>query len=275
MTRPQSRPTACFDDDRAGEERGGARPPHDLGHVCSRRIVSVESSGAPRLANATRRRNVDRARNVCLPRTGPRATDRHHRPVVLELDDPQRSTSRSCCTSSATAANSCIGLAPARDERRDAPQRSLFLGEHRSRLSRLGVRDRRRDELRERSEARLGVRRQRPFGRGSRHDAPEMAFDDDRASNRRLACPPPARRRRSGRWQPRSRRYERTGPSGAPSTRRSCPRSATALPVGKAASVVLHEATVVTLPSGSKRPIVALPTGNRRPTSSATASKRS
>ena len=47
------------------------------------------------------------------------------------------------------------------------------------------------------------------------------------------------------------------------------------LPVGKAASVVLHEATVVTLSSGSKRPIVALPTGNRRPTSSATASKRS
>jgi hypothetical protein len=47
------------------------------------------------------------------------------------------------------------------------------------------------------------------------------------------------------------------------------------LPVGNAASVVLHEATVVTLSSGSKRPIVALPTGNRRPTSSATASKRS
>jgi hypothetical protein len=48
------------------------------------------------------------------------------------------------------------------------------------------VRDRRADELRERSEARLRARRQRPFGRRSRHDAPEMAFDDDRASNRRF-----------------------------------------------------------------------------------------
>jgi hypothetical protein len=47
------------------------------------------------------------------------------------------------------------------------------------------------------------------------------------------------------------------------------------MPGGKAASVVPHEATVLTLSSGSKRPIVALPTGNRRPTSSATASKRS
>ena len=81
----------------------------------------------------------------------------------------------------------------------------------------------------------------------SRQRTPEMALDDDRAPDRRRDSPPPARRRRSGRWQPRSRRYERTGPSGAPSTQRSCPRSATVLPTGKAAaSVVLHEATEVT-----------------------------
>src|SRR4051812_4744795 len=39
------------------------------------------------------------------------------------------------------------------------------------------VRNRRRDELRERSESRLGVRWHKPFFRGSRHEAPDMAFD--------------------------------------------------------------------------------------------------
>ena len=68
----------------------------------------------------------------------------------------------------------------ARDERRHAPKGRLLVGQPPDLRPRLGVRDRRRHELRERGEPRLGVGRQRLLRRGQRDQAPDAALDDDR-----------------------------------------------------------------------------------------------
>ncbi|HEV7459622.1 MAG TPA: GAF domain-containing protein [Solirubrobacteraceae bacterium] len=75
---------------------------------------------------------------------------------------------------------------PPRHQRRDPPQRRLLRGQPREAGAALGVRDRRRHQLRERSKPRLGVGWQwlLQVGRGH-YDAPQAALDEDRRSNRR------------------------------------------------------------------------------------------
>ena len=87
------------------------------------------------------------------------------------------------------------------DQRRHAPQRGLLVGEPAHLLPRLGVRDRRGDELREGGDPRLGVRRERPVAlRGDDHHAPEALVDDDRGAHRRAEAELPAQcGRRAGR----------------------------------------------------------------------------
>ena len=73
-----------------------------------------------------------------------------------------------------------------RDQRGHAPQRCLLLGEHRSRLSRLGVGDRRRYELGEVCEPGLGVFRERLVPRRENHHrAPQTSLDHNRARDGR------------------------------------------------------------------------------------------
>ena len=73
-----------------------------------------------------------------------------------------------------------------RDQRCHAPQRRLLLREPRRLRPRLGVRDRRRDQLGELLDARRGFRGQRlGLPRQGNHGAPESAFDDDRRADRR------------------------------------------------------------------------------------------
>ena len=73
----------------------------------------------------------------------------------------------------------------ARDERRHAPQRGLLLREATRVGPRLGVRDRRRQQLRELGQPRLGVLWERLLtGRGGKRHAPHAAVDHDRDADR-------------------------------------------------------------------------------------------
>jgi hypothetical protein len=73
-----------------------------------------------------------------------------------------------------------------RHEHRDAPQRSLLVGQALEILARLSVRDSGRHELREGRDPRFGILRQRllPARRGHQR-APEPSLDKDRRADRR------------------------------------------------------------------------------------------
>ena len=210
---------------RAAARRGARRRRSRPRAVRRRRSACRPRSGCPpsRHARAERRRwrrvvvdprgpaGLDApARRCCAPRGRPRAPtakalagsapvrDDRRRPVGLVAGHPRGvHVAAAAPTSSATAANTSPAARLARDQRRHAPQRGLLVGEPPHLRPRLGVRDRRGDELGERLDPRLGVRRQRPVApRRGVHHAPQPLVDDDRRAHRRADAQLPAQRGR-------------------------------------------------------------------------------
>ena len=147
---------------------------------------------------------------------------------MLESHRRQVMARNVAAVSSVTAAKISSGREPLGDQRRDAPQRRLLGSNALECLSRLGVRDCRRDEIGELAETRL-----RPFGdrlrigRDRDDHAPQAAFDGHRCADRRLEACAHVRRGRSRPSRRCSRRCARRASSGRPSPSRSGRRATT------------------------------------------------
>ena len=192
----------------AGRRRSGSRRPTDPvlpGVLCDRSV-----RGGVIVDTRTARRSRNTGAETPVPSSGKRTPTRMPpcggRPRRRRRSQCRRarigvSRSRSLAeqpaTSSATFANSSSAGASLRDERGDAPQRGLLVGEAGELDARLGVRDGGGDELRELLERGLGVGRQ---GRAGEHRRDHRSPD---AARPRSGCPP-------RRWCPRGVRDRRS-----------------------------------------------------------------
>jgi hypothetical protein len=179
-------PELALDDDRARKRGADPLRLDDLGHARGRRVVRVESSGPPAPVNLgddeVRIQLGARAHRV------PGGVGSHdgHRAVGLEAEHGGGVRSGERLDLVAHRTEESVRRHAPRDQRGHAPQRCLLLGEHRSRLARLGVGDRRRYELGEVREPRLGVFRERLVPRRENHHrAPQTTLDRNRARDGR------------------------------------------------------------------------------------------
>ena len=184
----QSAPQAALDDDRAADR--GADPElvsNERGDAPGNAVVVVYPDGSARPRD--RRCQIapferPRTRNqwVCsavLVFGGPGRYD-SHRVMALVTGHSGEVSAEQPPDLRRDRREQLLRLRPERHQRRDPPQRRLLLGQPGELGAVLRVRDRRRQQVGEVGEARLGIRRQRlRFRRPGCHHAPEASFDDD------------------------------------------------------------------------------------------------